>query len=329
MATLQTAAAFHLATRRAVDSAAADGDGGQPVGSAWWRIGETGSVHVGAAHDLPTAALDSASRCPQPLGQPAPAGRASRSVLLRARVAHTAHSPHDDRIVDFSERGPLRRVLDPEKRRDRRTKLGGGPPRDELAAAAAVTKPGRAALTEERAVNEHGAADREALTHLVSRTARVARLDEDHRAADAGHDAVARREVPARGGGAGLKRGNDEVLSRDLSLERLVMPGVGLVERGADDGDRAAAVVHRGFVRRRVDACRETGDDHKTLANELARDLSSQRSAFVRSAPGAYDGDARAIEQAHIAGHVEASNPCQRHRLGFRRELREGLHVAH
>jgi hypothetical protein len=91
-------------------SAAADGAGGQLVDSARWRRGETGSAPEGAAHDLPTVALDSASRCPQPLGQPAPARRVAISTHVRARVAHTAHSPHDDRIEDFSEKGPLRAV---------------------------------------------------------------------------------------------------------------------------------------------------------------------------------------------------------------------------
>src|SRR5215472_5885743 len=151
--------------------------------------------------------MDSASRCPPPLGQPTPARRATSRTCLRARVAHTAHSPHD--WIEFlSEKGPLRRLLAPETTCDRRTKLGSGRPCDELRAAAAVTKPGGTTLTEERSVHEHVTADREARMHLVARTARVARFDENHRSGDARHDAVTRGEVPACGGGAGLKRGN-------------------------------------------------------------------------------------------------------------------------
>ena len=101
---------LHVAARRAMDSAAADGAGGQLVDSAGWHEGKTSRAREGAAHDLPTVALDSASRCPQPLGQPAPARRVAISTHVRARVAHTAHSPHDDRIEDFSEKGPLRAV---------------------------------------------------------------------------------------------------------------------------------------------------------------------------------------------------------------------------
>ena len=91
---------------RAMDNAASDGAGGQLVGNAGWPIGGTGRAHVGVAHDLPTVALENASRCPPPLGQPAPARRAPLSSRVRARVAHIAHSPHHDRILDFSEKAP-------------------------------------------------------------------------------------------------------------------------------------------------------------------------------------------------------------------------------
>src|SRR5580692_9190189 len=84
-----------------MDSGAPAGAGGQLVGSAGWREGETGGAHAGAAHDLSTGALDSAARCPQVLGQPAPA-RATNSYRVRAQVAHTAHSPRDYRIEDFA-----------------------------------------------------------------------------------------------------------------------------------------------------------------------------------------------------------------------------------
>jgi hypothetical protein len=86
-----------------MDNDAADGARGQLVDSAGWRGGETSSVVVGAAHDLPTVALDSASRCPPPLGQPAPEAETHAGSLPRARVAHIAHSPHDGRGGVFLE----------------------------------------------------------------------------------------------------------------------------------------------------------------------------------------------------------------------------------
>jgi hypothetical protein len=49
------------------------------------------------------------------------------------------------------------------------------------------------------------------------------------------------------------------------------MPGVRLVERRPQDGDRAPARVHRGFVGGRIRARGQARDDHETLANELAR----------------------------------------------------------
>src|SRR5580658_8663214 len=74
------------------------------VDSAGWRGGETGYVVVGAAHDLPTAALDSATRCPPPLGQPAPEAKTQAGSVPRARVAHIAHSPHRYWFVSSAEK---------------------------------------------------------------------------------------------------------------------------------------------------------------------------------------------------------------------------------
>jgi hypothetical protein len=92
------------APHRAGDrSAAADGDGGQLGDSARRREGVPGNAHEGAAPDLPTAALESASRSPQRLGQPAPETVARTVDVSRARVAHTAPSPHDGRVGVFSE----------------------------------------------------------------------------------------------------------------------------------------------------------------------------------------------------------------------------------
>jgi protein gp37 len=92
------------AARRAVDSDAADGARGQPVGSAGCQAGKTGRAIAGAVHDLPTGALDSASRCPQPLGQPAPEAETGAGGVPGARVAHTAHSPHRYRFGSSSDK---------------------------------------------------------------------------------------------------------------------------------------------------------------------------------------------------------------------------------
>src|SRR5580704_3453922 len=87
-----------------MENAASDGAGGQLVGNAGWPNGGTGRAHVGVAHDLPTVALHSASRCAPPLGQPAPARHVTLSYRVRARVAHIPHSPDHDRILNCSEK---------------------------------------------------------------------------------------------------------------------------------------------------------------------------------------------------------------------------------
>src|ERR1019366_3575758 len=51
-----------IAARRGMENAASDGPGGQLGGNAGWPNGGTGRAHVGVAHDLPTVALENASR---------------------------------------------------------------------------------------------------------------------------------------------------------------------------------------------------------------------------------------------------------------------------
>src|SRR5580693_7810012 len=97
-----------------------------PVGSSWATPdGRTGRAHVGVAHDLPTVALENAARFPPPLGQSAPARRATLSYRLRARVAHIPHSPRHDRILDFSVEGPRQRPLDPKALASNERRRGG------------------------------------------------------------------------------------------------------------------------------------------------------------------------------------------------------------
>jgi protein gp37 len=564
-----------------MENAASDGAGGQLVGNAGCPNGGTGKAHVGVAHDLPTVALDSASRCPPTLGQPAPARRVTLSAHLRARVAHIPHSPHHDRILNCSEKtactepplpvaalprfsakraktsiewteatwnpvtgctkvspgckhcyaermagrlramgapayrdgfeltlqpqkldlplrwrvpqtifvnsmsdlfheevpmpyvqavfdvmrraswhrfqvltkraerlaaldaelvwapniwmgvsvesadyawridclrrtrahvrflslepllGPLDdldlsgihwvivggesgpgaramdaawarsvrdqclragvpfffkqwgglskkragRVLDgrtwdempgthcadggsiPAHRRDVRADLVHRPEERDLAPAGERHEPADGPRVDEAAVDQHGLAEGDALLDLVAGAAGLAGLDEDHRASESGHDAVARGEVPARRGGAGLKRGNHEVITGDLVLKGRVMSRVGLIERRADDRDRAAALPDGGLVRRGVDAGGEARDDHDATSNELARNLGSQGTACVGRATGAHDGDPGAIEQANVAGHVKPANARERHGLRHERGQREGTDV--
>jgi len=596
----RTAAASRAAARRAVDNAASDGAGGQLVGNAGWPKGGTGSALVGVAHDLPTVALENASRFPPPLGQPAPARRAPLSYRVRARVAHIHHSPHHDRILDLSEKtacperpipvaalsrfsakraktsiewteatwnpvtgcskaspgckhcyaermaGRLRAMgaaayragfeltLQPQKldlplrwrapqtifvnsmsdlfheevptpyvqavfdvmrraswhrfqvltkraerlaaleaelvwapniwmgvsvesadyawridylrrtgahvrflslepllgpledldlsgvhwvivggesgpgaramhagwarsvrdqcvragvpfffkqwggvskkragraldgrtwdempdihradvglrtpgpwdaaherqarrsalahRRDVRADFVHRPEERDLAPPSERQEPVDGARVDEATVDEDGLAEGDALLDLVAGAARLTGLDEDHGASKAGHDAVARGEVPARRWGAGLKRGNHEVVTGDLVLKRRVLAGVDLVERGADDREGAAALADGGLVSGGVDAGGEARDDHDAPANELARDLDSQGTTCVGRAAGTHDGDTRAIEQTDVTGHVKPTHACERHGLGPGRGQREGMHVGH
>jgi hypothetical protein len=110
--------------------------------------------------------------------------------------------------------------------------LVGGGPRPNRGARKGAVEPIDARM-EEGGVRKDGAGQLEAGVDLVPGAARGAGLHENGRAGQERHQAIATREVPAGRGGTGLKRGDDEVLARDPSLERGVAARVGLVERCA------------------------------------------------------------------------------------------------
>jgi protein gp37 len=162
-------------------------------------------------------------------------------------------------------------------------------------------------LLQERGVDEHGLAEREALVDLMAGAARGSGFDEDHAAGELRHQPVALGEVPLGHGSAGLKGRDHEMLNRDSLLEAGVMTGVGLVEGGAEDGDGAPAFAHGGFVGGPVDARGEARENHEAAAYELRGRFRSECPAFVGSASRAHDGDARAVEEADVSGRVEGA----------------------
>ena len=93
--------------QRAGDSGAADGARGQIVDSAGCRAGKTVRVIVGAAHDLPTVALENASRFPQPLGQPALARRGGERVASSRRGLPTLPTAPTASGLDFLRKREL------------------------------------------------------------------------------------------------------------------------------------------------------------------------------------------------------------------------------
>jgi hypothetical protein len=103
------------------------------------------------------------------------------------------------------------------------------------------------------------------------------------------------------------------MLCRDSLLKAGVMAGIGLVEGGPKDGDRAPTFEHGGLVSRLVDSCGEAREDYKTAAHELRGHCGGERSAFVRGAARAHDSDARAVEEARVAGNVHGAPAGERH----------------
>jgi protein gp37 len=162
-------------------------------------------------------------------------------------------------------------------------------------------------LPQERSVDEDRFAEREALVDLVACTARGSGFDEDHAAGDLRHEPVAFGEVPLGHGSAGLKGGNHEMLNRDSLLEAGVMTGVGLVEGGAEHGDGATTLTHRGFVGGLVDPCGETRENDDAATYELRGGFGCECPALVGSAAGAHDGDAWAVEEADVSGRVDGA----------------------
>jgi protein gp37 len=210
-----------------------------------------------------------------------------------------------DEMPDVHGTGP-RSSATGDELRDSLGQLDGIPPLSDAPPQARRVEPVDVVL-EERGVDEDRLAEREALLDLMPRAARGSGFDEDHPAGELRHQAVALGEVPLGHGGAGLKGGNDEVFNRDSLLETGVMTRVGLVERRAEDGDRAAAFTHGGLVGGLVDASGETREDHEASADELAGSFGCEGSTFVGGAAGTDDGDARAIEEAHVSGCVDGA----------------------
>jgi hypothetical protein len=102
------------------------------------------------------------------------------------------------------------------------------------------------------------------------------------------------------------------MLRRDSLLKAGVMARIGLVEGGPEDGDGASSFAHGGFVSRLVDSGGEAREDHETMAHKLRGHRGGERSPFVRGAARADDRDARAVEEARVAGDVHGAPAGER-----------------
>ncbi|CAM3682694.1 hypothetical protein ACMA110817_24400 [Achromobacter marplatensis] len=154
--------------------------------------------------------------------------------------------------------------------------------------------------------------------HLASAFARQPRRDErpallgrfhyQHAARQSGHNAVAFGEVRGQGARAQRKFGNQRALRGDVVRQIAVAGGVDAVDAGAHDRHRARPVragVQRAFMRRRIDAQRQSADDAPAVRGQMAGEGAGVFLAPGRGVAGAHDGQRRALQIGRVARHVQ------------------------
>ncbi len=163
------------------------------------------------------------------------------------------------------------------------------------------------------------------------RTAPLARLDDDRRRAEAGDDAVARREAPRRRRDARRVLRDDQACVGDAARELRVRGRVVAIDAAAEHGDGRALGLERTAVGLGVDAAREAADDDEPgSARAPARD-SARRRAVARAGARTDDRDGRPREQLElgIAAYEQAGrwivNRAQERREARRRPRDEPI----
>src|SRR4051794_4577702 len=113
-----------------------------------------------------------------------------------------------------------------------------------------------------RVREEEGPAGPECLPPLRERAARVLRFDDDRRIRDEGHGPVPEREVLPLDWMASRVLGDGEMLAHDLVLERGILPGIDLVERGPEHRDGSSTVLDGVSVGGGVNPLGKPAHDH-------------------------------------------------------------------
>ena len=131
-------------------------------------------------------------------------------------------------------------------------------------------------------------------------------FDAEHAGGEARNDAVAHREgLPVRAPAEGIFRNDGPSRSDDAARESAVLGRVEPVERGADDGDGAAAAEEGAFGGFGVDPPRESGNDAPSRLREAVGEGAGLFAAVRGGPPGADDRDARKGQRRGVAGDVE------------------------
>lgn len=112
-------------------------------------------------------------------------------------------------------------------------------------------------------------------------------------------------------GRAPVPRGNsrDQRAVRGDAVRQFAVAGrVDAVNAGAHDGDRARAVragVQRAFVRRRVDAQRQSADDAPAVRGQMAGEGAGIFLAARRGIARTHDGKRRTLQIRRVASHIQ------------------------
>ncbi len=131
------------------------------------------------------------------------------------------------------------------------------------------------------------------------------RLDDDRERRNGGENPIPIRERSLVRMRARRKLRHHQSASDDLAVQRDVRTWIGNVGACAEDGDRRAARLQRGMMRRGVDPECHSADDARAGARERGRELARDSFAVSCRAPRADDRDERLVEQTQIADPPE------------------------
>src|SRR5262245_40388895 len=103
------------------------------------------------------------------------------------------------------------------------------------------------------------------------------------------------------------------MLIRDLRLQLRVVTRIHAVDRGPDDGDGLAVVLHGGDVRRAIDSGSQPAHDNAALLGENSREFRSASETRGGSLPRTHDGDSGVpTQQFNVARVIELRRRVQR-----------------
>ena len=140
------------------------------------------------------------------------------------------------------------------------------------------------------------------VARLRSCAAALGRRDDHVRERDPGHHPVAHRELLTRGAGVGQELRDDRALACQTLLEISVLRWVAVVHAGADDRDRAAAVLECGVVRGGVDPGGETPDTTVKPLSTSCRAIARAFASAFSKLPAADHGHGSCVGRCHGSG---------------------------